>query len=142
MSILQSKQTNRKEMKTIKCFCVWRACSLSLSCSKYFDGTYFVSQKTEFWAISKKCLYKLFLWYYKINDNRLHLCLKKVYLSLLTGFLTINGTLDELRVIKCQVKKKEQKLINTNFSIRHNDVAISRDQQLWKSSFSFIKTCL
>ena len=55
---------------------------------------------------------------------------------------TINGTLVEMRVITCSVKKKEQKLINTNAITRRNVIAISRDQQLWRSSFSLIQTCL
>ena len=39
-------------------------------------------------------------------------------------------------------EKKEQKLINTNAITRRNVIAISRDQQLWRSSFSLIQTCL
>ena len=39
-------------------------------------------------------------------------------------------------------QKKEQKLINTNVITRHNLIAISRDQHLWRSSFSLIQTCL
>ena len=39
-------------------------------------------------------------------------------------------------------KKKKKKLINTNVITRHNAIAISRDQQLWSSSFNLIQTCL
>ena len=39
-------------------------------------------------------------------------------------------------------EEKEQKLISTNFITRHNAIAISRDQQSWRSSFSLIQTCL
>ena len=40
------------------------------------------------------------------------------------------------------MKKKEQKLLNTNAITRHNAIAIFRDQQSWGSSFSLIQTCL
>ena len=40
------------------------------------------------------------------------------------------------------MKKKEQKLINTNVITRHKAVDKSRDQQLWRSSFSLIQTYL
>ena len=36
------------------------------------------------------------------------------------------------------MKKKEQKLINAHVITRHNVITISRDQQLWKSSFIII----
>ena len=39
-------------------------------------------------------------------------------------------------------EKKEQNLINTNVITRHNAIAISRDQQSWRSSFSLIQTYL
>ena len=42
-----------------------------------------------------------------------------------------NGALDETRVATCCVKKREQKATNTNLITRHNDIAISRDQQSW-----------
>ena len=38
--------------------------------------------------------------------------------------------------------KKEQKLINTNVITRHNAIAISCDQQSWRSSFSLIQIYL
>ena len=37
-------------------------------------------------------------------------------------------------------QKKVEKLINTIVIKRHNAIAISRDQQLWRSSFSLIQT--
>ena len=36
-------------------------------------------------------------------------------------------------------KKKEQKLIDTNAIAKHNAIAISRDQQQRRSSFSLIQ---
>ena len=36
-------------------------------------------------------------------------------------------------------KEKKQKSINTNTIIKYNVVVISRDQQLWRSSFSLIQ---
>ena len=45
-------------------------------------------------------------------------------------------------VITCWVKKKEQKLINTNAITRQNAIVISRDQQSWRSNFNLIQTCL
>ena len=53
-------------------------------------------------------------------------------------------TLDEIWVIPCWVKgrKKEQELINTNVVTRHNAIAMSRDQQSWRSSFSVIQISL
>ena len=47
-----------------------------------------------------------------------------------------NGNLDEIRVITCRVKKKEQKLISTNAITRHNTTAIFRDQQSCSYHFS------
>ena len=38
--------------------------------------------------------------------------------------------------------KKELKLINTKAITRQNAIAIYRDQQSWRSSFSFIQACL
>ena len=53
---------------------------------------------------------------------------------------TMIGTPDKIWVITCWVKerKKRKKLINTNAIARHNAIAVSRDQQSWRSSFSLI----
>ena len=40
------------------------------------------------------------------------------------------------------MKKKEQKLINTNVITKHKAVDKSRDQQSWRSSFRLIQTYL
>ena len=39
-------------------------------------------------------------------------------------------------------RKKEQKLINANAITRHKTIAISCDQQSWRSSFSLTQTFL
>lgn len=49
---------------------------------------------------------------------------------------------DEIQVITCCVKKKEQKVINTKVIKKHNANAISRDQHSWRCSVSLIQTCL
>ena len=38
-------------------------------------------------------------------------------------------------------EEKEQKLINTNAITRHNTIAMYRDQQSWRSSFSLFQAC-
>ena len=57
---------------------------------------------------------------------------------------TMIATLDIIWVITCWVKgrKKRTKLINTNVITRHNAIAMSRDHQSWRSSFSLIQTYL